>query len=182
MQPAMLNQGASADPLVADNITIELHDPTTFAIIESQTASLSTSGLASATFAPKAFGPYYVAVKHRSSIQTWSGAPVTVTGTTPLYNFTTASTQAYTDLTPGANPAQRLVEPGIWAIYVGDINQDDYIDGNDFTQYDTESASGGLFDGTYTPTDMNGDGFVDGNDFTDFDYNSSIAVTAFYPQ
>jgi hypothetical protein len=74
------------------------------------------------------------------------------------------------------------VETGVWAFYTGNLLQDDYIDGNDFPQYDFESASGGLYDGTYTPTDMNGDGFVDGNDFPVFDNNSSNGVTAMYPQ
>ena len=63
----------------------------------------------------------------------------------------------------------------------GDINQDDYIDGNDFPQYDSESASGGLYDGTYTATDMNGDGYVDGNDFPVYDGNSANAGAAVYP-
>ena len=62
----------------------------------------------------------------------------------------------------------------------GDINQDDYIDGSDFPQYDAESASGGLYDGTYTATDMNGDGFVDSSDFPVYDGNSAIGVTSYH--
>jgi hypothetical protein len=182
MKPVLANEGVGSSATDVDNVTIELHDPTTYALIEAQTAVLQTNGLVSATFSPKVFAQYYVAIIHRNSIQTWSATPIAVSGSTPLYNFTTASTQAYTDPTPGANPAQALLETGVWAIYTGDINQDGYIDGNDFPQYDSESASGGLFDGTYTPTDMNGDGFVDGNDFPVYDGNSSIAVTAFYPQ
>ena len=79
----------------------------------------------------------------------------------------------------GDNQAE--VEPGVWAIYAGDLNHDDFIDGSDFPLYDAESASGGLFDGTYTATDMNGDGFVDGSDFPVFDGNSANGVTAVHP-
>ena len=100
-------------------------------------------------------------------------------------HLTSPNSQALYDFSSAANMAmgdnQGMVEPGIWALYTGDINQDDYIDGNDFPQYDSESASGGLFDGTYTSTDINGDGFVDGNDFPVYDFNSSNAVSAVHP-
>ena len=100
-----------------------------------------------------------------------AGGTVNCTASTPVYDFSSAAGMAI-----GDNEA--LLETGIWGMYTGDINQDDFIDGNDFPQYDSESASGGLYDGTYTATDMNGDGFVDGNDFPVFDGNSSIGVSA----
>ena len=113
-------------------------------------------------------------LKHRNSLQTWSSNTLACTVNTPLYDFTTSSSQALND-------QQYEVEPGVWAIYTGDLNHDDFIDGSDFPQYDGESASGGLFDGTYTTTDMNGDGFVDGNDFPVFDLNSSNGVSSSHP-
>jgi len=182
MQPVLNNQGVTAaQASETDSVTVELRDPVTYVLVDSKVTVLTTTGLASATFT-QAAGSYYIAVKHRNTVQTWSANPVACTVSTPLYDFTTGSTQAFTDLTPGANPAQALLQTGIYGFYTGDLNQDDYIDANDFPQYDLESGSGGLYDGTYTPTDMNGDGFVDGNDFPVFDINSAIGVVAFYPQ
>jgi hypothetical protein len=72
------------------------------------------------------------------------------------------------------------VEPGVWAFFTGDLNQDDFIDGNDFVAYDGDSFLG--VNSVYVATDMNGDGFVDGNDFPVYDANSFAGVSAIYPQ
>jgi hypothetical protein len=77
----------------------------------------------------------------------------------------------------GNNQVQ--VEPGVWAFYTGDLNQDDFIDGNDFPAFDTDSYNG--VNSVYAATDMNGDGFVDGNDFPVFDVNSFNGVSAVHP-
>ena len=174
MLPVLNNQGVAALATETDTVLVELHNPTTFALIDTKATVLSTTGLASATFAPHPFAPYYIAIKHRNTIQTWSANPVAVNGASALYNFSTGAAQAF-----AGNQAN--LGAGVFGFYTGDINQDEFIDGNDFPQYDGESASGGLFDGTYTPTDMNGDGFVDGNDFPVYDNNSSNGVSAIYP-
>ena len=84
---------------------------------------------------------------------------------------------------PAANKAmgdvQVEVQTGKWAMYTGDLNQDDFIDGNDFPAFDTDSFNG--VNTVYVATDMNGDGFVDGNDFPVFDVNSFNGVSAVYP-
>jgi hypothetical protein len=91
---------------------------------------------------------------------------------TPLYDFTTAANKAM-----GDNQVQ--VQTGKWAFYTGDLNQDDFIDGNDFPAFDTDSFNG--VSSEYVATDMNGDGFVDGNDFPVFDANSFNGVTSIHP-
>ena len=174
MQPVLNNEAVlNSLPTEADIILVELHDPQTYALVDAQWAILNTDGNATVPFTQSA-GDYYIAIKHRNTVQTWSANPIACSNTTALYDFTTASDKAF-----GDNQVQ--IETGVWAFFTGDINQDEYIDGNDFTQYDTESASGGLYDGTYTPTDMNGDGFVDGNDFPVFDSNSSNGITSIHP-
>ena len=164
-----VNGGVPTNPLDVDNVSIELRDPTTYSLVETQTAMLHTNGLVSATFLPKAFGPYYVVVKHRNSIQTWSANPVAITGTTPLYNFASAPAQAL-----GSN--QALAETGVWAMYTGDVNQDDFIDSNDFPDLDNDIFNGVAF--VYATTDLNGDGFVDSNDFPVMDNNIFNGVAA----
>ena len=174
MQPVLNNQAVTLSQATeSDIITIELHDPATITLIDTKEAVLLTDGTVSVTFI-QPVAAYYIAIRHRNTVQTWSADPVICTVNSPLYNFSMASTKAFGD-------NQVEVEPGIWAFYTGDINQDEYIDGNDFPQYDFESASGGLFDGTYTPTDINGDGFVDGNDFPVFDINSFNAISSIHP-
>ena len=173
MQAVLINQGIAASPNETDTIEIALHDPVTYIKLESTKTQLLTDGSVSVNFTQPE-GTYYISVKHRNSIQTWSANPLECTAATILYDFSAAVSMAMGD-------NQAMVEPGIFAFYTGDINQDEYIDGNDFPPYDFESASGGLYDGTYTTTDMNGDGFVDGNDFPVFDNNSFNGITSIHP-
>jgi hypothetical protein len=172
MQPVLNNQTVpSSTPTQADTVTVELHHPTNFALIDSKKAVLSTAGLVSATFTQPA-GSYHIAIIHRNTIQTWTKNPIACSNATPLYNFSSFSTQAY-----GDNLVQ--VDPGVWAMFTGDLNQDEFIDGNDFPAYDTDSNNG--VNSVYVATDMNGDGFVDGNDFPVFDSNSLNGVSAIHP-
>ena len=173
MQPVLNNQSVlNSLATETDSVTVELHDVTT-AFVDSKVAVVHTDGSLSVTL-PQPEGNYFIVLKHRNSFQTWSLNTIACTVNTPLYNFTTAASQALND-------QQVEVETGVWAIYTGDLNHDDFIDGSDFPLYDAESASGGLFDGTYTATDMNGDGFVDGSDFPVFDLNSSNGASSSHP-
>ena len=172
MQPVLNNHSVlNSLPNETDTITIELHDPGTFALVDSRAAVLLTDGTVSATYTQPA-GSYFIAVKHRNTIQTWSADPVQCLPVTTLYDFTTAANKAM-----GDNQAE--VQTGIWAFYTGDLNQDDFIDGNDFPPFDTDSFNG--VSQVYAATDMNGDGFVDGNDFPVFDVNSFNGVSAVHP-
>jgi hypothetical protein len=166
MQPVLNNQGvANSLPTETDTITVELHHATTFALVDTKKAVLLTDGTVSATFTQPA-GSYYIGIKHRNTIQTWSTNPVACVSSTPLYNFTTAANKAMGD-------NQVLVQTGKWAFYTGDLNQDDFIDGNDFPAFDTDSYNG--VNSVYAATDMNGDGFVV------FDVNSYNGVSAVHP-
>src|SRR5205814_2925516 len=108
---------------------------------------LRTDGTASATFSGAIFGhTYWIAVRHRNTVQTWSAAPIAFTQTT-TYDFTTASARAYLD-----NMILVDVSPDIWAFYNGDINQDSNIDLVDFPALDF-GINHGLFG--YLDTDLN---------------------------
>jgi hypothetical protein len=174
MAEVMANQGYLPTPATGDcdDITVELHDAvTTTTIAGTTTARLHADGTASASFTPGVTGNYYIVIKHRNSLQTWSTDPVTL-ATTTSYNFTTAATQAYADQLVE-------VEPGVWAIYTGDLNQDDFIDSFDFPIFDLDASNGVA--GVYVATDMNGDGFVDSFDYPVFDSNSFNGISASYP-
>ena len=174
MQEVMANQGYLPTPASGDcdDITVELHDAvTTTTVSYTATARLLANGTAVVTFPSAVTGNYYIAIKHRNSIQTWSTDPVAF-GATTSYDFSTAATQAY-----ASNMVE--VETGVWAIYTGDLNQDDFIDSFDFPIFDLDATNGVA--GVYVATDMNGDGFVDPFDFPVFDVNSFNGVLAVYP-
>lgn len=109
---------------------------------------LNTNGTAVCTFSVS--GSYYLVIKHRNALSTWSSNPVTV-GSLPItYAFTTNSAQAY-----GGN--ENLID-NVWRIYSGDLNGDENID-----LIDLDMLEQGInqFDFGYFATDLNGDGNVD---------------------
>jgi hypothetical protein len=149
---------------VADHITVELHDPVTYATIKytANNLALSTNGNASVII-PRAFsGNYYVTVKNRNSLETVTAAPMLVNTTTLNYDFSTAKSKAY-----GNN--LKSLSGGVFGIYSGDINsvatpypsapvQDGVIDLLDDYYIYASFLNG---DYGYLSGDLNGDGVVD---------------------
>jgi hypothetical protein len=162
-----------------DSVTVELHDAVTPATVSyTTTGMLQTNGTLAVTFPGATIGnSYYIALKHQNSVQLWSAAAVAITSTT-AYNFSTALTQAYTD---GSTDPMVLLPTGIYGMYSGDINQDEYIDGSDYSIYEVDvdnSTNLGLFS---LASDLNGDTYVDGSDFPLFDINSSNSLYSQHP-
>jgi hypothetical protein len=104
------------------------------------------------------------------SVQTWSASPVLLSQTT-TYEFWSDATQAF-----GGNLKE--METGIWAIYSGDMNQDEFVDPFDFALYLDDSIN---FASGYYATDLNGDGFVDPFDFTTYADNSLNFILSAHP-
>ncbi|MBK8381980.1 MAG: metallophosphoesterase [Ignavibacteria bacterium] len=114
--------------------------------------------------------PYYLVVKHRNSIETWSSSGNSFSANNLSYDFTGAESKAY-----GNN---LKLKGSKYCIYGGDINQDGYIDGSDVSLVDNDvliSASG------YLNTDLSGDNFTDINDLSLVDNNSFTSVIAVKP-
>jgi hypothetical protein len=123
------------------------------------------------TFTTAAAGSYYVAVKGVNMIETWTATPQTI-GTTPLsYDFSSSASQAYED-------NMREIEPGVFAFYQGDINQDGAMDNSDFDQLfpDIDNSNFGV-----QATDLNGDGAVDNSDLDNIFGNVDNSVYAHRP-
>jgi hypothetical protein len=97
-------------------------------------------------------GTYYIVIKHRNGVQTWSASPVTIP---TIYDFTTDTNKAY-----GSNQVQFGANK--WAFYSGDINQDNSIDAFDYLLLDLDIISG---NGGYLSTDLSGDGTIDAFDY-----------------
>ncbi|OYU97538.1 MAG: hypothetical protein CFE21_04395 [Bacteroidetes bacterium B1(2017)] len=172
MTPAPHNSNAALSSSVADTIIVELHSATApYAYVTSDTALLSTAGLANLSFASSTSGTsYYLVVKHRNSIETWSASPVSM-NSSATYDFSTAATKAY-----GNN--LKLMGSGIYAIYSGDINQDGTIDFSDYPSLDLGNINGST---GYRATDLNGDGTVDFSDYPLIDLNSANGVSVQQP-
>lgn len=136
-----------------------------YAIVDSAYAILDSLTLtATATMSVANSGTYYIVVKHRNSVETWSASGVAYTkGSTTSFDFTTAATQAY-----GNNEIE--VATGLYGIYNGDCNQDGYVDPLDLSLVDQDSFN--YVSGRAGATDVNGDGYVDPLDLSIVDQNS----------
>lgn len=112
-------------------------------------------------------GSYYIEIKSRNTIETWSKVPVAVTsGIVNNYNFTTSFDMAYgNNLTP---------LNGNFCIYSGDVNQDGIVDLTDLLQIYNDA---GNFISGYQITDVNGDRVVDLTDLI-VTYNNSAGFVS----
>jgi hypothetical protein len=147
-----------------------LRDASTYAVVSSTTAVLKTDGTVAAKLVAPA-GNYFIAVKHRNSLETWSAVADTFGASTATYDFTTAANKAY-----GNNMIQ--LESGVYGFYSGDINQDGFIESQDFSPLTNDSDN---FSEGYLSTDLNGDGFVESQDFPILVNNSDNFVETTHP-
>jgi hypothetical protein len=129
-------------------------------------AILKTNGLARFILPFNLSGDYYIALKHRNSIEIWSAQPVSFP-TSNLYDFTLSS-NTFTD---GLNSPQKLMPNGHYAMFCGDVNQDGTID--IFDQQNVDNAVT-LFDFGYLLNDCNTDGVEDIFDIQMVENNTSL--------
>jgi len=153
--------------MVSDTVTLELHNSTSpYALVESQKGVLNSVGVGFFYFSNAVNGtPYYLVVKHRNSVETWSASPkFFASNVINYYDFTTAQTKAY---------GNNLIQKGTkWCIFSGDVNQDGYVTGDDYTGVDNDNFK---FD-YHLVNDVNGDGYVTGDDYTCIDNNNTLFV------
>lgn len=158
---------------VVDTVTLQLRNSVSpFGIIASKKSLLTPGiGYGSFDFAGIPAGSYYLAVKHRNSIETWSSSPVAVSpGGSYNYSFTQSAAQTY-----GSNAVLKL---GRYCIYSGDVNQDRAIDASDYSQIDNDAFN---FVSGYVTTDVTGDNTVDASDASIVDNNSFAFVGVITP-
>ena len=91
-----------------------------------------------------------------------------------LYNAGFA--QSSTNNAYGDNQVQ--VEPGVFAMYSGDLNQDGYIDPFDYTILEADNLA---FAVGYVVSDLNGDGYVDPYDYVIYEKNNLNFVSSIHP-
>ncbi|MBL0108075.1 MAG: FG-GAP repeat protein [Ignavibacteria bacterium] len=166
----------ASNTMVADTVTVFLRlGSSPFPIIDSAKAVVSAAGTGTFNFLNAVNGqPYYVELKHRNSIETWSYT-ANFLGNIMNYTFFYNISSAY-----GNN--MKLIDefPDIdkYGIFSGDINQDGTIDASDVSETDNDaysSASG------YVRTDVTGDDFVDAGDVSIVDNNAFNSVSVVTP-
>ena len=143
--------------LITDSITVQLVDVNApFTMIYSATALVSIDGSAFVTFPiAAAQNNYYLVIKHRNALETWSRNPIIVSSQLN-YDFTVSSNSAY-----GDNEVE--LEQGVFGIWSGDINQDGIINDSDFQLIQNGVIGFGL---GYISIDITGDGVVESADYS----------------
>ncbi|MFN3969123.1 beta strand repeat-containing protein [Flavobacterium sp.] len=170
MTAVKANEGVGTSTTDVDDVTVELRDASTYAVVSSTTAVLKTDGTVAAQLVAPA-GNYFIAVKHRNAIQTWSAAAEAFGTSTATYDFSTAANKAY-----GSN--MKNLGSGVFGFYSGDINQDESIDVGDFPALFSDNDN---FISGYFNTDLNGDGTVDVGDFPILFLNSDNFIFSNHP-
>lgn len=90
MKPVLYDAGLSSDINACDSITVELRTSTQpFSIIESRKVLLKTDGSGSVAFPQVVLNnSYYIVVRHRNHLTTWSKNPILLNSTLMQLDFT----------------------------------------------------------------------------------------------
>ncbi len=144
-----------------------------YSLVDSAKANIDSLTFTGAfSFKNMSSGNYYIQVKHRNCIETWSkaGGESFTSGVTKSYDFTGSASQAYA--------GNMILRGSKYCIYSGDPNQDGFINLSDvLLTYNASSA----FTTGYVVTDINGDIAVDLSDVITCYNNSSNFVTKITP-
>lgn len=155
------------DIMISDTVTVELRNSINpWNLVEETKSLLNSSGSGIVNFFSASEGTnYYVVIKHRNALETWSAnTPQFVNGTLN-YDFTSAQNQAY-----GNNLMQKGTK---WCLYSGDVDHDGSVDLTDMIEVDNDNA---IFVTGYVPSDVNGDGSTDLSDMIIVDNNNAAFV------
>ncbi|MDQ3021756.1 MAG: hypothetical protein M3R36_14470 [Bacteroidota bacterium] len=158
---------------IGDTIDVELRSAVSpFEVIETSQRKVTPNVASSFYYTiPDNGTPYYIVVRHRNSIETWSKLTQTFTANALSYDFTTDDTQAF-----GDNMAN--IGAGEWAFYSGDVNQDGVVDLSDLALIDNDASN---FVTGYVVTDLNCDETVDITDAAFADNNGLNFVAVAKP-
>ena len=94
-----------------------------------------------------------------------------LTGGTLTFDFTTALNQAY-----GSN--QKSVGGGVFALYSGDVNQDEFLESSDYSMIENQAQS---FTTGYVSEDLNGDWIVESSDYSLIENTSQSFIYVLRP-
>ncbi len=156
----------------SDTVSVYLRNNSSpYALVDSAKGYIIPGGNVTLNYPHASAGNYYIVVKHRNSIETWSAAGQSFSpGSVTNYDFTTSSSQSY-----GGNLVLVTTE---WCVYTGDVNQDGSVTLSDVLDVYNAATS---FATGYIGTDVNGDLLVDLNDVLLTYNNASNFVAVISP-
>ena len=166
-------------PTICDSVTIELHSSTSpFASVDISLSTIDVNGNGVFSFLSNELGQsYYLVIKHRNALETWSASPVTMTSG-GSYDFSNAINKAY-----GSNEVN--VSAGVYAIWSGDItngitagSKDGLINTADFNELQNSVTT---FLVSYNYHDLTGDKLVESADYSMIENNVKSNVALMRP-
>ncbi len=174
MAPVLTNQGVPSNNTMTDTIEVQLRNTTfPYTMVAMIKTILNINGNTTCTF-PPLNGTYYIVVKHRNTIETWSSNGIAISTTTAAdFDFSTSQNMAY-----GGNQILVSSSPNVFALYSGDLNTDENIDLLDISILETDINA---FQFGYWRTDINGDGNVDLLDSPVLENNISSFIFSNHP-
>ena len=148
----------SLRPTLCDTINVELHNNLfPYEVLFSAKDTLDINGNSHVKIPNVVLNKnYYVVVRHRNSLETWSKNPVLFSAATVSYDFSTASNKAY-----GDNEAN--LNDGNFGLWSGDVNQDGTINQTDFNGIESGSL---LFLTGYSVYDITGNRITESADYS----------------
>ncbi|MBK8550012.1 MAG: SBBP repeat-containing protein [Ignavibacteria bacterium] len=157
--------------MTGDTVRVYLkNNSSPYNTVDSSKGVMSSSGTGVFLFSNAVNGVnYFISVKHRNSIETWSSSSIGFSSGTATFNFATVVTQAY-----GNNMIQVDLSPLRHAFYSGDNNQDGFVNLTDVI--DVYNAAGNFVTG-YKSSDMSGDNLTDLTDVLITNNNSVLFVS-----
>ncbi|MCX8480728.1 MAG: hypothetical protein ORN58_02290, partial [Sediminibacterium sp.] len=178
MRPALYNSYSTGscntclnDPQYADSIEIQLRDTINNLIFKTKTL-LKVNGDAVVDIDTNVnIGKYYILIKHRSTIDTWSANALLFNDSIINYDFSTSRAAAF------GNNLKRI--NNVYAIYSGHVhNTDQTIDIDDLNLIKNDFRS---YAEGYVQTDLNGNGYLDTDDLVIFKFNFINYISAISP-
>lgn len=142
---------------IIDTVRIYLRNSSApYSRVDSAIAYGNQFGFSTTYLANVLSNSYFMEIRHRNSLAIWSNIPKAF-----MHGGTTS--QSFLSGPSGVYGGNMISVNGRWCMVSGDINQDDVINGNDFTVFNQQYGAAG-----YIVSDLNGDNIVNGNDFTIF--------------
>ena len=163
----------SSYPSICDTIVVQLMENIAgFPQVFSGASILGTNGTSTIQIPVALIGKNcYIRIRHRNALETWSSTPISLTGGTLSYDFSTAGSMAF-----GSN--QKQLGAGVYALYNGDVNQDGSIGSTDFTMIENKVQ---LLLSGYITEDLNGDWMVESTDYSFIENVSQLFLLATHP-
>jgi hypothetical protein len=164
---ALLEGFYDGTSMVSDTVTVELRNTTApYTMVDKAKILLDNNGQGTGRFYDAVNEtPYYIVIKHRNAVETWSASSQTFAAGTLSYDFTTGSNKAF-----GNNLKQIGTK---WCIYGGDVNQDGFVETTDLNLVFNDNVNGAT---GYILSDLNGDQFTEIEDLNIIFTNNVLGV------